>query len=279
MELILFLFENTTFYMSLLQLGIGLLLGIAMGFTGVGGGILIIPLLQSVFMMDPVLAVGTASIIASLVKVNASFFHIKSENVDWHSVKGILIGAIPIGMLSAFAVVSLYSYDEYRQLISNMTQILVIFMMFYALVSLITKCSNRKKSSQISNSNLLKKQKWSFKRAITSGSLCGLVIGTTGIGGGVLLLPILNSYLGINIKKSVGSSIVIALVLSAITSFIYVKGGQSDIPTALMLVLGSLFGVPFATTLVKRTSEATLYLATLCVICISLIIMMFSCFF
>lgn len=275
MEFISLLVNNGTFYSILLQLAMGLVLGLAMGLTGVGGGILIIPLLQFVFHMEAVLAVGTASLIASLVKVNASFFHIKSANVDWRSVIGILLGAIPIGMLSASTVVYLHQHEDYNQLISTTTQVLIVLMMFYALFSLMRKYMKSQHPQQ-QTIPLSVTSDWSYRRASSSGAFCGLIMGMTGIGGGVLLLPVLNSYLGIGIKKAVGSSIVIALALSASTSFIYAKGGQSDIPTAFTLVVGSLLGVPLSTVLLKQLSEAKLYLTTLSVICVSILIMMLS---
>lgn len=275
MEFISLLVNDATFYSILLQLAMGLVLGLAMGLTGVGGGILIIPLLQFVFHMEPVLAVGTASLIASLVKVNASFCHIKTANVDWRSVKGILLGAIPIGMLSASTVVYLHQHEDYNQLISTTTQVLIVLMMFYALFSLMCKYIKSQYPQQ-KTMPLSATSNWSYRRASSLGAFCGLIIGMTGIGGGVLLLPALNSYLGIGIKKAVGSSIVIALALSASTSFIYAKGGQSDIPTAFTLVVGSLLGVPLSTLLLKQLSEAKLYLTTLSVICVSILIMMLS---
>ncbi|GLQ71777.1 sulfite exporter TauE/SafE family protein [Vibrio penaeicida] len=272
MELVQFLLEDATFYTAILKLIIGLILGVAMGLTGVGGGILIIPLLQFVFGMEPILSVGTASLIASLVKVNASIFHIKADNVDWCSVRGILLGAIPAGVGSAYAVIHLNRHAEYNLLISNSVQILIVAVMFFALYLLVNKYLSIQKRNipQCSEKNR------SLQRVVLSGGLCGLVIGTTGVGGGILLLPVLNSHLGISIKKSVGSSIVIALVLSSSTSFIYAQGGESDIPTALMLVLGSFVGVPIATSLLKQFSEATVYLVTLSVICVSILIMMLT---
>jgi uncharacterized membrane protein YfcA len=189
-----------------------------------------------------------------------------------------LFGAVPVGIASAYAVVRLNHSSEHSQLISSGVQILIIAVMFFALYALVTEYLSSKRKVQ-PHSRLLVQERRPFHQAVLSGGLCGLVIGTTGIGGGVLLLPVLNSHLGINIKKSVGSSIVIALVLSASTSFVYAQGGQSDIPTALMLVLGSLVGVPIATSLLKQLSETSVYLVTLSVICVSILIMMSTNFF
>jgi uncharacterized membrane protein YfcA len=208
-------------------------------------------------------------------KSECELCHIRADNVDWRSVKGILLGAIPIGMLSASTVVYSHQHEDYNQLISITTQVLIVLMMFYALFSLMRKYMKSKHPQQ-KTMPLSAPSHWSYRRASSSEAFCGLIIGTNGIGGGVLLLPVLNSYLGIGIKKAVGSSNVIALALSASTSFIYAKGGQSDIPTAFTLVVGSLLGVPLSTVLLKQLSEAKLYLTTLSVICVSILIMMLS---
>ncbi len=92
------------------------------------------------------------------------------------------------------------------------------------------------------------------------------------MGGGVLLLPILNSFLNINIKKAIGSSVVLALFLSAITALSYAKGGQADVVTALWFVFGSIAGVALAGTLMHKLSEKHTYLITISVISISILL-------
>ncbi len=46
----------------LLRIFFGAVVGLCLGLTGVGGGVLIIPILHSVFAMSPVMSVGTASL-------------------------------------------------------------------------------------------------------------------------------------------------------------------------------------------------------------------------
>ena len=101
---------------------------------------------------------------------------------------------------------------------------------------------------------------------------CGSVLGSTGVGGGVLLLPVFNSVLNIDIKKAIGSSVVLALCLSMITALSYSKGGQADWNTAILFIIGSLPGVPVAAKLMHLISEKTVYFLTIIVITISLLL-------
>ncbi|GAL31083.1 putative membrane protein [Vibrio variabilis] len=104
---------------------------------------------------------------------------------------------------------------------------------------------------------------------------CGSVLGSTGVGGGVLLLPILNSLLNVDIKKAVGSSVVLALCLSMITAISYAKGGQADMETAIWFVLGSLLGVATSSKLMRMLSERLVYIITISVITVSLLMYLF----
>ena len=83
-----------------------------------------------------------------------------------------------------------------------------------------------------------------------------------------LLLPILTVLLKVNIKQAIGSSIVIALLLS-ISALTYSGGGQADMTTAILLIIGSLVGVPVAGKIMQFISDQTLHRVTLSLITLS----------
>lgn len=111
---------------------------------------------------------------------------------------------------------------------------------------------------------------------LSLGFTFGLCLGLTGGGGGVLIIPLLNSVIGINIKRAIGSSVVLSLMLSAITAWSYTKNGQGDLNTALVLAIGSFAAIPFTGHLIKRLSEQRIYQLTISVITLSLIITLAS---
>ena len=248
-----------------LKLGFGAIVGLCLGLTGVGGGVLIIPILQFVFGMEPVLAVGTASIIASLVKINAAFSHARAGNIAWKEVRFVLIGAIPTTLVIAHVIVTLSNNPEYSAVINSYVQYTIFLVMMVSLYSMAVKLRN------VQSAQILMGSPTNYKaKGISGGAFCGLVMGSTGIGGGVLLLPVLNTVLGLNIKISIGSSIVIALMLSGVSAINYSIGGQSDVFTALLLVAGSFAGVPVAMRLVKFFEERHLYMITILIILVSI---------
>lgn len=249
-------------------LATGCLIGLVLGMTGVGGGVLIIPILRIVFNMNPILAVGTASICASLMKVNAAALHIKIGNINWQQSLLMLAGALPATWFTTQAIVQLTNNPATSAAIENLVNYLVIGAILFSLASMIYKDIRPSKKDDC-NTMQVSKAKTGVIKAVLAGIGSGCVIGATGVGGGVLLLPILTVLLNVDIKKAVGSSIFIALVLSTLSAFTYSGGGQADMVTAILLVAGSLVGVPLAGLLIKLISDKALHRMTLGLISIS----------
>lgn len=261
------LYEVLTSGNILVKLGLGFAFGLCLGLTGVGGGILLIPLLQFVLGMHTVLAVGTASIIASLVKVSAAATHVKQCNVEWRQVSLMFMGALPLTLLSSQLIGALSKVPAYQVALNQFVQALIVLIMIASLVLVIRKYKAQD-TSIASAENAAPRKRSSF----LSGMLCGSLLGSTGVGGGVILLPLLNSVIGINIKRAVGSSVVLSLMLSAITAWSYTNNGQGDLTTALILVTGAVASIPLTSYLMKRISDKSVYRITIGVIALSLII-------
>jgi len=64
----------------------GLLVGLLVGLTGVGGGSLMTPLLVLLFGFHPSTAVGTDLLFASIAKVAGTTIHSAGKSVDWKIV-------------------------------------------------------------------------------------------------------------------------------------------------------------------------------------------------
>ena len=257
----------------------GCLIGLVLGMTGVGGGVLIIPVLRSAFQMNPVLAVGTASICASLMKVNAAALHIKMGNVHWQKSLLMLAGAIPATYLTTSSIVQLTQNPDTISLVDSTINYMIIAVIVFSLASMVYKDMKgaKKQPEQREQSDTHTKQGiMDYIQPVLAGAGSGVVIGATGVGGGVLLLPILTVLLRVNIKQAVGSSIVIALLLSSLSALTYSGGGQADMVTASLLIAGSLAGVPVAGKMVKLVSDKTLHRLTLILITLSALMMMSS---
>src|SRR6516165_1667699 len=77
----------------------GLLVGILVGMTGVGGGSLMTPLLVLMFGFHPTTAVGTDLLFAAATKTVGTTIHSAGKTVDWQIVRRLATGSVPATIL------------------------------------------------------------------------------------------------------------------------------------------------------------------------------------
>lgn len=78
----------------------GLLVGLLVGLTGVGGGSLMTPLLTLMFGFSPATAVGTDLAFASLTKSVGTIAHRNHGHVRWDIVKLLCLGSVPAALVT-----------------------------------------------------------------------------------------------------------------------------------------------------------------------------------
>ena len=77
---------------------------------------------------------------------------------------------------------------------------------------------------------------------ILLGIVTGTIASVAGIGGGVLFVPIFNLLLGIDIKKSIGTSLFTIFFLSLSSGTSYLRKRVVDVKTGLIFELASTPG-------------------------------------
>ena len=99
----------------------GLLVGVLVGLTGVGGGSLMTPLLVFLFGFKPATAVGTDLLFAALTKTSGVWVHhTKHSSVDWRIVRWLALGSLP------FAVATLFVLNHFAQIGKETTGIITL---------------------------------------------------------------------------------------------------------------------------------------------------------
>ncbi len=92
---------------------------------------------------------------------------------------------------------------------------------------------------------------------ILIGILAGVLSGLVGVGGGIIMVPLLVMFFGFNQHQAQGTSLaVLAVPVTAVAVFNYYKEGQINIKyaaiIAIFFVVGSIFGSKFALTLDQK---------------------------
>ena len=86
--------------MDLLTPLAGFLVGVLVGFTGVGGGALMTPILVLLFGVAPASAVGTDLWFAAITKLAGGAVHHRQGRVDWPVVRRLALGSLPASVLT-----------------------------------------------------------------------------------------------------------------------------------------------------------------------------------
>jgi uncharacterized membrane protein YfcA len=90
------------------------------------------------------------------------------------------------------------------------------------------------------------------------GLVCGLASGLLGIGGAVIMVPLLVAVLGLTQHRAHGTSLVVTIFTASAALIGYARGGYLDLGLALTLAAGSVIGSPLGARWAQATSAATL---------------------
>ncbi|MDX7985825.1 sulfite exporter TauE/SafE family protein [Xenorhabdus sp. 12] len=250
------------------ELAVGAVIGLIISTTGVGGGVIVLPVLTYFFGLDALAAVATANLLSMLMKISSSYMHFRMGNIPLRQSLMILLIMIPGTVLASYGVTAL-SHSSYNQMeIEWGINLLVVLAILFSLYLFYCRIRGPEKPMMdtIPKSGLM-------KPLLLPGTGAGLLLGATGVGGGIVVLPFLLRYAQMNIKQAIGVSLFVTMLLSGTSAFAYAQGGHTDWKLALILFIGSLLGIPFANYLLKQLPDKVFQYATLFLILCSAVLM------
>ena len=225
--------------------GVGLIVGV----TGVGGGSLMTPLLISVFNLEKAVAIGTDLWFAGLTKVSGSVAHHRENHVDYHIVKNLLMGSIPMTIAT---MVYMHLVGLSRRSDSTLayalgvalvlTAITVAFRPLWFKVGIwLEKFITRERRPYLT---------------VLCGAILGVMVSLSSIGAGALgATMILLLYPRLDMKRLVGSDIAHAVPLTIVAGIGHASLGNVHWALLLELLLGSLPGIWIGAKLTKHLPE------------------------
>ena len=223
--------------------------GLGTGFAGMSAAAVISPMLITFLGIEPYMAVGIALSSDVLASAISAYTYHKNKNLD---VKN---GSIMMASVLIFTVVGSYA----ASLVPSRTMgSFSVFMTFLLGIKFILRpvMTTKESMAQIS----------AKKRAIQSvvcGVLIGLICGFIGAGGGMMMLLILTSVMGFELKTAVGTSVFI-MTFTALTGAVshFVIGGIPDILTWVLCGIFTLLWARIAAVFANKAQPKTLNRAT-----------------
>ncbi|MBE8158543.1 MAG: sulfite exporter TauE/SafE family protein [Betaproteobacteria bacterium] len=243
-----------------------LLCGFAVGFlicySGVGGGAIVIPAIVVLFGVPASVAVGTASVFAAATKIAAGAEHWRRGNINGKLCAAFTAAAAP-GVLLSAGLVAHYAGDLGESFQTGLRYCIA------AAIALSLAAAQFRPAAG------------GGRRAafLPAAFAVGVVMGATGVGGGVLIIPALLLLSDETPKRVVGASIIIALALSALTAAVYFGGGQINLSLALWMTAGALLAIKPAAQALAASSQKTVRRVLNAVIASALLLMLGGEFF
>ena len=223
--------------------------GLGTGFAGMSAAAVISPMLITFLHMDPYMAVGIALSSDVLASAVSAYTYHKNKNLD------IRNGLVMFASVLAFTVVGSYT----ASLVPSATMGgFSVFMTFLLGVKFIVRPVMTTKESMAATS--VKKR---VIQSLVCGALIGFICGFVGAGGGMMMLLILTSVLGYELKTAVGTSVFI-MAFTALTGSIshFAIGGLPDVPVWLLCIVFTLLWARIAAVFANKAQPKTLNRAT-----------------
>jgi uncharacterized protein len=213
---------------------IGFVVGTLIGMTGVGGGVLLLPVLIFILGVPPIVAVGSDALFNFVTKIGSSAVHINKGTVRRKVVLALATGSVPGSILGVSLLGHLRTVygGGVNTFITTAIGILLIcvptLLLFQTEIE--EHVAHRPPTMK------------SFAGMSAIGLLAGFLVGMTSVGSGSIIMMLLLLFYSFPPKVMVGTDIVHAMVLTGVTSLLHFRLHNIDFYLVGALVLGSIPG-------------------------------------
>lgn len=94
--------------------------------------------------------------------------------------------------------------------------------------------------------------------ALGIGAVAGLASGLLGVGGGIVMVPLLTALAGLTQHRAHATSLAAIVPIAAAGAAKFTAEGEADYALAVLLAAGALIGAPLGARAMARAGEGTL---------------------
>ena len=223
----------------------GLGAGLGTGFAGMSAAAVISPMLIAFLDMDPYMAVGIALASDVLASAVSAVTYGRNKNLDIRNGLVMMAAVLCFTALGSFvaSVVPKTTMGNFSVIMTLLLGIKFIVKPVVAPKQSLTDATTAQK----------------IVRSLLGGALVGFICGFVGAGGGMMMLLVLTSLLGYELKTAVGTSVFIMSV-TALTGAVshFAIGGMPDVTALIVCVASTLLFAQLASLFANRAQPKTL---------------------
>jgi uncharacterized membrane protein YfcA len=229
----------------------GFLVGLLIGLTGMGGGVVMTPLLMLGLGLPPTTAVGTDLFYAVLTKLAGTWQHWRKGTVDFRVVRDLALGSLPAS-LAAIGLLTWLRREDTRLADVWLERVIGLALILAALLML--------QRVFLGDACVPPAERSTGHRAvvIAIGALGGFLVSLTSVGSGSLILALLVFVVPLSMERLVGTDIAHATLLVGTAAMAHFYLGHVDLALAGQLLVGSVPGVLLGSRLMLQVPRRAL---------------------
>jgi uncharacterized membrane protein YfcA len=227
----------------------GLIVGVVVGLTGMGGGALMTPILVILFGVQPLAAVSSDLVAAVVMKPVGGGIHFRKGTVHFGLVRWLALGSVPSAFLGSYIISRVHVEDAIKTLLGVVLLVAAGAMLVKAMLS--ARRTGGLEGEAASSIHV--------KRGATLvvGIVGGLIVGMTSVGSGSLMIVVLMMiYPRLAMKELVGTDLVQAVPLVLSAAIGHAIFGDLQLAITGSLLIGSIPGVIIGANLSARARDA-----------------------
>ena len=225
----------------------GIVAGMLGGLLGIGGGILIMPILRFIVGLEPAYAAGTCIIAVFFTTLGGSLKHFRLGHIHIHSILPVIIS----GLLSTIIFSTLFIYltqkGVWLDAATGLVFSLVALRMLWEGIS-----DYLNKRPQLNTGSPIQ---GSISAKMTIGAVAGVLPGFLGIGTGAVLVPSFAFALNAPIQTAIGSSLACFSLNALASSTLKLIQGFVQVQLIIPLCIGTFIGSQLGAILNGRFSS------------------------
>ena len=222
----------------------GLLVGVIVGLTGMGGGALMTPMLVFFFGADPLTAISSDLVASFVMKPAGALVHLRAKTVNRGLVAFLCIGSVPAAFIGAWFISQFPRGESLDELLKTLLGVALLV----AAGGLVTRAVFQmwQNALPLGEGAARPTRPEVIVRPIPTillGAAAGFIVGVTSVGSGsIIIVVLLLIYPGLKASSLVGTDLTQAIPLVGAAALGHVLFGQFDAAITISLLVGAIPG-------------------------------------
>ena len=268
---------------------VGVLIGVASGLLGIGGGTVMVPIFRLAFGMSATMSTATSLFAIIPTSISGAISHVKGKTcIPALGIAAGLGGAClsPVGvwlaqlspdwlvMLAAALIIGYSAINMFKKAFKVPRAGQPAAGVDASAAASLTSLGDAAAAAPTADDSSLSRKQLLQGAAI--GLVAGLASGYVGVGGGFIMVPLMLSIIGIPMRKASGTSLIAVMIL-AIPGVIE-QGiiGNINYLAGIAIVIGTIPGAVIGARLVTKVPERTLRLLFGCFLIVAAVMLVLN---